>query len=63
MRNDGDPDSLGEFDYTSGSGWIYSRNGKKPSYAMSSAVFDDGDIVELMFSLDLGNDIRGGADE
>lgn len=63
VRNDGDPDSLGEFDYTSGSGWIYSRNGKKPSYAMSSAVFDDGDIVELMFSLDLGNDIRGGADE
>ena len=57
VRNDGDPDSLGEFDYTSGSGWIYVRNGKKPSYAMSSAVFDDGEWVELVFSLDLGNDI------
>ncbi|MBO4867598.1 MAG: hypothetical protein J5582_13735 [Ruminococcus sp.] len=54
-----DDDSLGEFDYASGSGWMYSRNGKKPAYAMTSAVFADGEKVELVFSLDLGNDIGG----
>lgn len=51
-----DPDSLGEFDYTPSSGWLYSRDGKKPSYAMSAAVFADGETVELRFSLDFGND-------
>jgi hypothetical protein len=52
-----DDDSLGEFDYTAGSGWMYSRNGKKPAYAMTSAVFADGERVALVFSLDLGNDV------
>ena len=50
-------DGLGEFDYTAGSGWIYIRDGRRPSYAMSAAVFADGESVELRFSLDLGNDI------
>ncbi|MCR5539638.1 MAG: DUF4430 domain-containing protein [Ruminococcus sp.] len=54
-----DDDSLGEFDYTAGSGWMYSRNGKKPAYAMTSAVFADGERVALVFSLDLGNDMSG----
>lgn len=58
-NNSRDDDSLGEFDYASGSGWLYSRNGKKPSYAMSSAVFADGERVTLVFSLDLGNDVGG----
>ena len=52
-----DTDSLGEFDYTPGSGWLYCRGGKKPSYAMSAAVFADGDDIELRFSLDFGNDV------
>ena len=52
-------DTLGEFDYTAGSGWIYSRGGKRPTYAMSAAVFGDGESIELDFSLDLGNDIGG----
>lgn len=52
------PDSLGEFDYTQGSGWIYVQNGKVPSYGISDAHFSDGDTVSLEFSLDYGNDIR-----
>ena len=52
-----DDDSLGEFDYTAGSGWLYSRGGRKPSYAMSAAVFADGEDIELSFSLDFGNDV------
>ena len=54
-----DDDSLGEFDYAAGSGWMYSRNGKKPAYAMTSAVFADGERIALVFSLDMGNDIGG----
>ena len=58
-NNSSDADSLGEFDFAPGSGWLYSRNGRKPSYAMSSAVFADGERVTLAFSLDLGNDVGG----
>ena len=54
-----DDDSLGEFGYAAGSGWMYSRNGKKPAYAMTSAVFADGEKIALVFSLDLGNDMGG----
>ena len=57
VNNSGDPDSLGEFDYTPASGWLYCRGGKKPSYAMSAAVFSDGEDIELRFSLDFGNDV------
>jgi hypothetical protein len=38
---------------------MYSRNGKKPAYAMTSAVFADGERIELVFSLDMGNDLGG----
>ena len=58
-NNSKDDDSLGEFDYAPGSGWMYSRNGKKPAYAMTSAVFADGERIELVFSLDMGNDLGG----
>ncbi len=59
-KNSGSPDSLGEFDYTQGSGWIYTRNGKVPSYTMSSAVFGEGEQIRLIFSLDYGADVRSG---
>ncbi len=59
VSNNGTADSLGEFDYTAGSGWLYSRGGRKPSYAMSAAVFADGEEIELRFSLDFGNDVGG----
>ena len=60
VNSTSDPDSLGEFDYTPGAGWLYSRNGKKPSYAMSAAVFSDGEDIQLIFSLDFGNDTDPG---
>ena len=60
VNSTSDPDSLGEFDYTPGAGWLYSRNGKKPSYAMSATVFSDGEDIQLIFSLDFGNDTDPG---
>lgn len=51
-------DSLGEFDYTQGSGWVFFKNGRKPSYGLSSLVINDGDSVELKFSLCYGNDLQ-----
>lgn len=58
VRND---DSLGEFDFSLSSGWVYKKNGNVPSYGISNAVFSDGDSIELVFSLCGGNDIREGA--
>lgn len=53
-------DSLGEYDFTQGSGWVYMRNGEVPSYGMNGAVFGDGDIICLKFTVAYGNDIRDG---
>ncbi len=53
-------DSLGEYDFTQGSGWIYMRNGEVPSYGMNGAVFGDGDSICLKFTVAYGNDIRSG---
>lgn len=58
VNNSGDPHSLGEFDYTTSSGWIFFVGGEKVSYGISSAVFAEGERIELRFSLDLGNDVR-----
>lgn len=55
---DHDPDILGEFDFTAGSGWIYKRNGQIPGYALTSTVLGNGETIELFYSLDYGNDIR-----
>lgn len=53
-------DSLGEYDFTQGSGWIYMRNGDVPSYGLNGAVFGDGDSICLKFTAAYGNDIRDG---
>ena len=53
-------DQLGEFDFTRGSGWMYSVNG---SYAagkgMSEYHLNDGDTLYLRFTLAYGKDIGG----
>ncbi len=53
-------DKLGEFDFTRGSGWMYSVNG---SYAagkgMSEYHLNDGDTLYLRFTLAYGKDIGG----
>lgn len=55
-----DPNSLGEFDFTNGSGWMYSVNGHYPNVGFSNYYFKDGDVVRIRFTLALGNDIGGG---
>lgn len=57
---DYDPNSLGEFDFTEGSGWMYSVNGIYPNVGFSDYYFKDGDIVRIRFTLALGADIGGG---
>lgn len=54
-----DRDSIGEFDYTQGSGWMYSINGIYSSYGLSKAHAQDGDIVRIRFTLAYGKDIGG----
>lgn len=59
--DDADPQSLGEFDYTHGSGWMYSINGLYPNYGFADAYLKPGDKVRIRFTLAYGADI-GGAD-
>ncbi len=51
--------NLGEFDYTSGSGWMYSVNGVFPNYGFSNYYPQDGDVVRVQFTLCLGKDLGG----
>lgn len=53
-------DSLGEFDYTEGSGWMCSVNGYYPGVGLSNIYLDDGDTVSVVFTLAYGKDIGGG---
>ncbi len=41
------------------SGWLYNVNGIFPNYGMSHYGLIDGDEVEIVYSLDLGNDVKG----
>lgn len=49
--------NLYEFDGGELSGWVYLVNGKVPVYGCSSYPLSEGDFVELIYTLDLGNDI------
>lgn len=60
-RDDSGPMSLGEFDYTQGSGWMYSVNGSFPNYGFSDYYPQSGDVVRVQFTLCLGSDIGGGS--
>ena len=53
------PDSLSEFDFANGSGWMYNVNGDFPNYGFSDAYFLDGDVVRVRYTLNFGNDIKG----
>lgn len=52
--------SLGEFDYGSGSGWMYSVNGVYKNYGFSDYYPQDGDVVRVQFTIILGEDLGGG---
>jgi len=58
-KEDYSPDSLGEFDFANGAGWMYSVNGDYPNYGFSDAYFLDGDVVRIRFTLHYGKDIKG----
>lgn len=53
-------DSLGEFDFTRGSGWMYSINGSVyADKGMSERYLQNGDVLYLRFTLAYGKDIGG----
>lgn len=59
-RPTGWKNSVGEFDYTTGSGWMYSINGSYPGRGLSDYFLSDGDTLTLRFTLAYGKDIGGG---
>lgn len=52
-------DSLSEFDFANGSGWMFSVNNDYPNYGFSDAYFLDGDVVRVRYTLHYGKDIGG----
>ena len=53
--------SLGEFDYTQGSGWMYSVNGSFPNYGFADHYPQDSEVIRVQFTLAYGSDIGGGS--
>lgn len=51
--------NLYEFDCGALSGWMYRVNGEYPSYGSSKYILQDGDVVEWIYTCDLGRDIGG----
>ena len=51
------PDSLGERDFTSLSGWMIAVNGHYISYGAGDLHLRDGDLLQLRFTLAAGRDI------
>ena len=52
--------NLYEFDCGALSGWMYKVNGVYPSYGSSKYILQDGDVIEWIYTCDLGRDIGGG---
>jgi hypothetical protein len=52
--------NLYEFDVGELSGWMYSVNGWFPNYGCSRYALKDGDVVEWVYTCDLGADVGGG---
>lgn len=52
--------NLYEFDVSQGSGWMYRVNGWFPNYGCSRYALQNGDVVEWLYTCDLGNDVGGG---
>jgi hypothetical protein len=46
-----------EFDCGELSGWMYKVNGQFPGYSSSRYLLQDGDIVEWLYTCDLGHDL------
>ena len=62
-KSAGSGSTFGEFDYTSGSGWMYSIGGSYyPGQSMSAVRLKDEDVLTLRYTLAYGWDIGGGSD-
>lgn len=48
-----------EFDCGAGSGWMYRVNGWFPNYGCSRYEVKDGDVIEWLYTCNLGRDIGG----
>ncbi len=53
-------DSLGEYDYCQGSGWVYSVNGHFTNYSPSQCFLKDKDAVRVRYTLAYGRDVGSG---
>lgn len=57
-KSEPDPDGgIGQFDYTSCSGWLYTVNGIFPMEGMDTYYLKDGDTLTLLYSLAGGWDV------
>ena len=52
--------NLYEFDCGELSGWMYSVNDWFPNFGCSLYQMQDGDVVQWLYTCDLGNDVGGG---
>jgi len=52
--------NLFEFDAGPLSGWMYRVNGVFPGFGASQYILSPGDVIEWLFTVDLGRDIGGG---
>lgn len=52
--------SLGEFDFSRGSGWMYSVNNVFPNVGFSDHFLQDEDVMRTQFTLLYGSDLGGG---
>ena len=51
--------NLYEFDCGNLSGWMYKVNDWFPNYGCSRYILQDGDVIEWMYTCDLGRDVGG----
>ncbi|MBQ8236675.1 MAG: hypothetical protein IJZ39_00780 [Oscillospiraceae bacterium] len=60
-KSSGSGGTYNEFDYTSGSGWLFSLDGTYfPGQSMSQYYLEDGDVLTLRYTLCYGWDVGGG---
>lgn len=55
--------NLYEFDCGELSGWMYKVNEWFPNYGCSRYLIKEGDVIEWVYTCDLGRDVGGGFDE
>ena len=55
-------DSLGEFDFTQGSGWCYCVDNDYPGFGLSEYYPKDGEHIRLRFTLAYGRDVGNAAE-